>query len=77
MDITVLAAAANNIKQEVQLPHHKTRQLELWLRNCPDLNLVHYCYLGLDTEGCSKKKERKSIYIAPFIYYIYLKALRR
>jgi len=24
----------------------------------------------------SKKKERKSIYIAPFIYYVYLKALR-
>ena len=24
-----------------------------------------------------ERKERKSIYIAPFIYYVYLKALRR
>jgi len=31
-----------------------------------------YCFvLGLENE-----KERKSIYIAPFMYYVYLKALR-
>jgi len=38
-------------------------------------------YVGLQTERnidacCVKGKERKRIYIAPFIYYVYLKAFR-
>jgi len=32
--------------------------------------------LGGDPKDLRKGKERKSIYIAPFIYYVYLKALR-
>ena len=32
--------------------------------------LVRWCH------QCCKGKERKSIYIAPFVYYVYLKALR-
>ena len=31
---------------------------------------------NLSTTVIQKKKKRKSIYIAPFIYYVYLKALR-
>ena len=32
----------------------------------------------VDADGSSlrKRKERKSIYIAPFVYYVYLKKLR-
>ena len=30
----------------------------------------------VDKEMDGKEKERKRIYIAPFIYYVYLKALR-
>jgi len=29
-----------------------------------------------DAMGFDEKKERKNIYIAPFIYYVYVKALR-
>jgi len=32
---------------------------------------------NLFLRGKKKGKERKSIYIAPFIYYVHLKALRR
>jgi len=32
--------------------------------------------LGGEPKDLRKGKERKSIYIAPFIYYVYLKALR-
>jgi len=31
---------------------------------------------NLNTVVRKRKKDRKSIYIAPFIYYVYLKALR-
>ena len=30
----------------------------------------------IDGDKCWQGKERKSIYIAPFIYYVYLQALR-
>jgi len=50
--------------------------VRLWRWKVKITSWFKYFMVKASTSMLGKEKERKSIYVAPFIYYVYLKALR-
>jgi len=61
----------------VIVPPSCDRQTDALTDRQTDIHTTHGCYFhSIYFKLLKGKKKRKRIYIAPFIYYVYLKALR-
>ena len=86
--LTSMAGVKRPVKVTLDGPrsevvHDFVVQYEVCLKTCkqayvcrPSLTSQSSMITIIRSPRCRKGKERKSIYIAPFIYYAYLKALR-